>query len=85
MKENKKKEFDFFDRPENIKRLWVALYLLCGLTVLPDLFIQREGHFFIDHYFGFYALLGFVSCAALILLSKLIGFVLKAREDYYDG
>jgi|Deesub1362B_J571_1020462.scaffolds.fasta_scaffold02922_2 hypothetical protein len=79
-----KKEFDYFDRPENIKRLWIALYVLCGLTVLPDFFLQREGHFAIDHYCGFYAFLGFVSCAALILFSKLVGFVLKVREDYYD-
>ena len=80
----KKKEFDYFDKPENIKKLWIMLYVVCGLLVVPDFFIHRHPHFGFDGFFGFYALLGFVSCAALILFSKVVGLVLKAREDYYD-
>lgn len=79
-----KKEFDFFERQENIKRLWILLYVVCALTLLPELFVTREGHFGFDGVFGFYALLGFVSCAALILASKLLGLFLKQREGYYD-
>ncbi len=33
---------------------------------------------------GFYALFGFLSCVAIIVVSKLLGYVLKQREDYYD-
>ena len=80
----KKKEFDYFDRPENIKKLWLILYIVCGLLVIPDFFTHREPHFAVDHYFGFYALLGFVSCAGLILISKLVGLILKVKEGYYD-
>ena len=88
----RKKEFDYFDKAENIRKLWIMLYIICGLLVIPDLFPHvmpdlfphRHAHFGFDSFFGFYALLGFVSCAVLILFSKLVGLVLKAREDYYD-
>lgn len=79
-----KKEFNFFDRPETIRKLWIMLYVLCGLTLVPDLFTHREAHFGFDRFFGFYGLLGFVSCVVLILLAKLLGWVLKVKEDYYD-
>lgn len=79
-----KKEFDYFDKPENIRRLWILLYAVCALTVIPDFFTHREPHFGLDGFFGFYALLGFVSCAFLILFSKLVAIFLKAKEDYYD-
>lgn len=79
-----KKEFNFFDRPETIRKLWIMLYVFCGLTLIPDLFLHRQAHFGFDGFFGFYGLLGFVSCVVLILLAKLLGWVLKVKEDYYD-
>ncbi len=81
---NKKKEFDYFDRPETIKKLWVLLYVLCGLTIVPDFFTHRHSYFGVDGYFAFFALLGFVSCAILILFSKWVALALKTKEDYYD-
>ena len=78
------KEFDWFDKPESHKKLWIILYVVCGLLVVPDLFTNRHPHFGFDGFLGFYALLGFVSCAILILFSKLVALVLKVKEDYYD-
>jgi hypothetical protein len=34
---------------------------------------------------GFYAVFGFIACVVIILVSKLLGFALKVREDYYDN
>lgn len=79
-----KKEFDYFDRPENIKKLWILLYAACALTVVLELFMHKHPHFGFDGFFAFHAILGFVSCAILILFSKVIGLVLKVKEDYYD-
>ena len=79
-----KKEFDYFDRPQVKRKLWILLWGVCGLTIIPDLFTHRHPHFGFDGFIGFYALFGFVTCAVLILLAKLIGQVLKVREDYYD-
>jgi len=81
---NQKKEFDYFDRPETQKKLWIILYIACGLLIVPDFFTHRHPYFGFDSFFGFYALVGFASCAVLILFSKLIGRVLKVKENYYD-
>ena len=79
-----KKEFDYFDRPEVIRKLWILLYATCGLTVVLDFFVHKHPHFGFDGYFAFFAVLGFVACAALILFSKLLGLLLKVKGDYYD-
>lgn len=79
-----KKEFDHFDRPDVRRKLWILLFVVCALTVVPDFFIHRHPHFGFDGFIGFYAVFGFVACAALILISKIIGRVLKVKEDYYD-
>lgn len=60
------------------------LYTVCGLLVVLDLFTHRHAQFGIDNFFSFYAILGFISCAALILFSKLVGLLLKVKKDYYD-
>ena len=80
-----KKEFDYFDRPESIRKLWILLYAVCVLTILPDFFIHKHAAFGFDGFFAFYAILGFAACAVLILFSKLVGRFLKVREDYYDN
>ena len=74
----------FFEKPGTIKLLWVLLYAVCVLTLVPDLFIHRHPHFAYDNYFGFFAGLGFVACALLIIIAKGVGFFLKKNEDYYD-
>lgn len=79
-----RKEFDWFDKPQNIKLLWYLLYGVCGGLLVWEVFLEPNPHFGWDGFFGFYAVLGFVSCAALILFSKVLGFVLKKRVDYYD-
>ena len=56
----------------------------CGLLVLIDFFLPTEAHFGFDGFPGFYSLLGFFSCAVLILLSKVAGFFLKVPENYYE-
>ena len=81
----KKKEFDWFDHPQNIKRLKIGFYIVLVLLVLPDFFLHKHTLFSpVEAWPGFYALVGFVSCVVIILVSKLFGFALKVKEDYYD-
>ncbi len=75
---------DYFDRPETIRRLWISLCGVCGLMFLLDFFLPAKPHFGLDGFLGFYSLLGFFSCAVLILVAKLAGFFLKVPEDYYE-
>ncbi len=81
---SEKEQKDFLERPETLRVLWIFLYVICGLTLLPELFIDRHPHFGFDSFFGFYAVLGFVSCAVLILLAKFGGLFLKRKENYYE-
>jgi hypothetical protein len=87
MKADKKqpKEWTWFDHPQNIRRLRHGFYAVLVLLVLPDFFIHKHTLFSsVEGWPGFYALFGFIACVAIILISKVLGFVLKRREDYYD-
>ncbi len=81
---SQKKEFDWFDHDKNRKLLWKLLWGACALTLVAQLFVDVEPHFDFDGFFGFSALLGFGSCAVLIVFSKILGHWLKVREDFYD-
>lgn len=85
--EKDSKEFDWFDRPESRKLLWRLLWGACAVSVLAELVFvfghHRHDYFGIDGRFGFYAALGFVGCAVMILLARVLGFVLKRPESYY--
>ncbi len=71
-------------RPETIRKLWIALYVVLAITVLAQLGIKVKGYFGVDGWFGFGAAYGFFSCVAMVLVAKVLGFVLKRPEDYYD-
>ena len=53
--------------------------------VLPLIFHGDEHHFSFESFPAWGSIYGLISCAAIIVLSKLIGKVwLMRREDYYD-
>jgi hypothetical protein len=53
--------------------------------VLPRIFGGGESHFSFEDFPAWGSLYGLVSCAAIIVVSKLIGKLwLMRREDYYD-
>ncbi|MEM1382943.1 MAG: hypothetical protein AAF713_17275 [Pseudomonadota bacterium] len=71
-------------RPGTVRGIWaISLGVLVG-TVLADLSIDHNPKFGIDGSFGFAAWFGFAACVALVLLSKLLGLLLKRPDDYYD-
>ena len=67
-----------------IRRLWLVFGAVLLATVLAQLAVQVHPHFAFERLFGFNALYGFLACAALILLAKGLGLILKRRDDYYD-
>ena len=71
-------------RPESIRRLWIVFIAILILTLIPDLFLHRHEEFGIDGTFGFYAWFGFLSCVIMVVAAKLLGFVLKREDVYYD-
>jgi hypothetical protein len=76
-----KKENDWFDRPASRRLLWRLLYGACTVSVLLELVLIGKAS--PDGWWFFYALLGFIACALMILAAKGLGAWLKRPEDYY--
>ena len=85
-----KKEFDWFDHPQNIQRLKTWSYVVLGATIVAELVARYVFHAHaVDHAWdiipGISAIFGFVACVVLIVASKFIGqYWLKRSEDYYE-
>ena len=66
------------------RRLLTAVLVL---VVIADFLVTKDhGHFFWDAIPGWAALTGFVSCVAIIFISKFFGHQgrIMRDEDYYD-
>lgn len=71
-------------RPRTIRWLWIVFGIVLALTVLLQQVIPIKGYFGVDGWFGFGAAFGFLACLAMVLISKVLGWLLKRREYYYD-
>lgn len=72
-------------RPDTIRLLWRIFAVILALTVVAQAIIYVKGYFGVDGWFGFGAIFGFLSCLAMVLVAKGLGFILKRDEDYYAG
>ena len=70
-------------RPETIRWIWRVSIAVLAITVLLQFVIKIKGYFGVDGWPGFGATFGFLSCLAMVLVAKGLGFVLKRDEDYY--
>lgn len=68
----------------SIRILWIVFIAVLAATVVAQPFVDWHPHFAVESFFGFNALYGFLACAALILVAKAIGLLVKRPEDYYD-
>ncbi len=71
-------------RPTTIRLLWRVFSAVLVLLVLAQAFVYVKGYFGVDGWFGFGAAFGFLSCLAMVLFAKALGFFLKRGEDYYE-
>lgn len=74
----------WLDKPANVNKLCIALYVLCGITIIAEFFIHKHGHFRFEDWFAFHAWFGFGSYCFLIFTAKGIRKLIKRDEDYYD-
>lgn len=72
-------------RPHTIRALWYIFIAVLTGTVIADIVLHKHAYFAIDGIFGFFAWYGFATCAAFIIVAKLIGVVLKRKDRYYDN
>lgn len=79
-----KKELSIFDKPVNVQRLQKIFFLALVLVLLAEAFVDMHGEFYVEHFYGFYAVFGFISYVTLIFVAKFLRKILMRREDYYD-
>ena len=72
--------------PKTIKKLKWIFYAVLIIVFVADFLVERHhASFPWDSIPGFSAFYGFISCAAIIIISKIIGHAwLMKKEDYYD-
>ena len=74
----------WFYKPDSIRKLWKWGAIVLCLTVLVQVVVPIHGHFSVEGVFGFFALYGFVTCLLMVVGAKLLGFLIKKPDDYYD-
>lgn len=79
-----KKELTIFDNPKNVKRLRIGFFIALAVVLIAESFVHMHGHFEVEHFYGFYAVYGFISYVLLIFVAKLIRKIVMRKEDYYD-
>ncbi len=75
-------------RFRRIKRWFYVSLVVVALaeTFLPLMFHGEDHHFSFEGWLAFGSLYGFISCVAIIVVSKFLGKVwLMRREDHYDS
>lgn len=74
----------WLDNPGNVRKIIIALFVVCAGLFLADAFYHKHPHFKAEEWFGFYAIYGFVMCVGLVLAAKLMRVFLMRDEEYYD-
>ena len=76
----------WLDRPGAMRVVRVVFVILLAASVVAQLVVAVSPHFAFEGWFAIYAIYGFLACAAMVVVAKLLGFVLKRPDDYYgDG
>ncbi len=83
-----KKLMDFLDSKASRARFRKGFYWLLLLLLAVDLIswfgATRQVHFPWEGFVFFNAVYGFMACVTLIFLAKILRWLVRRREDYYD-
>ena len=71
------------DDKKNVDRIVYGLYTVCAGLFAADFLYEKHVYFGIESIPGFYALYGFIMCAALVICAKGLRVFLKRPEDFY--
>ncbi len=70
-------------RKENHRKLWFGGGILLLLTVLAQWVFEIHGQYEFEAWLGFFGVFGFVSCVLMVLFAKLLGLLIKRKDNYY--
>ena len=71
-------------RARTVRWLWIVFIIILAVTVLMQVMIDVQGYLGVDGWFGFNAVYGLGTFAIMVIFARLLGFLLKRRDDYYD-
>ena len=74
----------WFDRPENVTKIFRALIAACVLVAIIGLFAGGHGEMVLQHIPLFYAVFGFVAFVFIVFAGKFLRKLVMRDEDYYD-
>ena len=72
------------DYTKMMRVVWIIFLIILPLTLVVEFYIHPHVTFGIEGMRFFYAWFGFLSCVAIVVVSKLLGFLLKRKQDYYE-
>ena len=82
------KQLEFLDSPETQKKFRIYFYLSLCILLCVDLIAyfltERHGHFSWEEIPVFNAVYGFTACVGLIFIAKILRWIVKRKEGYYD-
>jgi hypothetical protein len=70
-------------RPTTIRLLWRVFAVVLAVSVGAQFLFKVKAYVGVDGWLGFGAVFGFLSCLAMVLVAKGLGWILKRGEDYY--
>ena len=71
------------DNMRNVNRIVYGLYIVCAGLFVADFLYEKHVYLGIEEFPGFYALYGFIMCAALVICARGMRVLLKRDENYY--
>jgi len=75
----------WFERRENVRKIIIALVVVCVVLVLAEFFYtNHHPHFGIESSFAFQAWFGFVTFVVIVFLGRFLRLIVSRPEDYYD-
>ncbi|MEZ5778886.1 MAG: hypothetical protein R3E44_11055 [Paracoccaceae bacterium] len=74
----------WLDNRRNVDYVVYGLYIICAGLFLADFLYHKHVYLAVEEVPGFYAIYGFVMCAALVICAKGMRVLLKRPEDYYS-
>jgi hypothetical protein len=70
-------------RPSTIRLLWRVFAVVLAVSVAVQLLFPVKDTFGVDGWLAFGAVFGFLSCIAMVLFAKGLGWFLKRGGSYY--
>ena len=75
---------NWFYRESSIKKIWIIAIVILILAILIEVLVTLHPHFKVEGLFAFHAIYGFIACVGMVIFAKLLGYLIKRKDDYYD-